>query len=172
MLIDRRSFMQATALVAVGDLLLLSSHVRAYASSISNFVPTQMAVDETSTKHVFKVDGWDRREDLSVECSGCRPQILWAPIWPAMKSSSELIRHGVLLGDDLVNQSQCWGAHRHVFTKDWLPNPYAGASSTITSKILGLVFIGSSLLECRRAIPIANHTDVSAGVKIDHIAPR
>src|SRR5271154_6419991 len=90
---------------------------------------------------------------------GCRPQILWAPIWPAMKSSSELIRHGVLLGDDLVNRSQCWGAHRHVFTKDWLPNPYAGASSTITSKILGLVFIGSSLLECRRAIPIANHTD-------------
>ncbi len=73
MLIDRRSFMQATALLAVGDLLLLSSHVRAYASPISNPVPAQMSVDGTNMKHVFKIDGWDRREDLSVECSRMSP---------------------------------------------------------------------------------------------------
>ena len=73
MLIDRRSFMQAAALVAVGDLLSSSSNVRAYASSLPASVPAQMAVGVTGTKHIFKVDGWNRREHLPVECSKTSP---------------------------------------------------------------------------------------------------
>ena len=60
MLIDRRSFMQAAALLAVGELLSLSSNVAAYASPISNPVPPKMAGGGTNTEHVFKIDGWDR----------------------------------------------------------------------------------------------------------------
>jgi hypothetical protein len=73
MLIDRRSFMQAAALVAVDDFLLPSSNVRAYASSFPASVPTQAAVGGTGTKHVFKVDGWDPREHLPVERSKTLP---------------------------------------------------------------------------------------------------
>jgi hypothetical protein len=93
-LIDRRSFMQAAALVAVGDLLSPSSNVRAYASSFPASVPTQMAVGGTGTKHVFKVDGWDPREHLPVERSKTSPS------YPAV---------GDLAGDEVfIRINQAW----------------------------------------------------------------
>ncbi len=81
MLIDRRSFMQAAALVAVGDLLSPSSNVRAYASSFAASVPTQMAVGETCTKHVFKVDGWDRLCDPVGNEVFIRVNQAWRTAW-------------------------------------------------------------------------------------------
>ena len=96
MLIDRRSFMQAAALVAVGDLLSPSWNVRGYASPISNPVPTQTALDGTSTNHVFKVDGWNPREHLPVERS-------------EMSTSYPVV--GDLAGDEVfIRINQAWRA--------------------------------------------------------------
>ena len=81
MLIDRRSFMQAAALVVVGDLLSPSSNVRAYASSLPASVPTETAVAETGTKHVFKVDGWDQLCDPVGDEVFIRVNQAWRTAW-------------------------------------------------------------------------------------------
>jgi hypothetical protein len=64
MLIGRRAFIQGAALLAVSDLIPLSWSVQAYASLRPGSLPTQMAVSGTATQLVFKVEGWDRRDDI------------------------------------------------------------------------------------------------------------
>jgi hypothetical protein len=66
MLIDRRTFMQGAALLAASGLMPLSRGVQAYASLRPGSLPTQMAVGGTGTQPVFKVEGWDRRDDIPV----------------------------------------------------------------------------------------------------------
>jgi hypothetical protein len=66
MLINRRAFMQGAALLAVSDLMPLSWGVQAYASLRPGSLPTQMAVGGTGAQLVFKVEGWDRRDDIPV----------------------------------------------------------------------------------------------------------
>jgi hypothetical protein len=73
--------MQAAGLLAVGDLLSLSSNVREYASPISNPAPPQMAVAGTKTKHVFKVDGWDRVSDSVGDEVLIRINQAWRTAW-------------------------------------------------------------------------------------------
>lgn len=81
MLIDRRTFVQGTALIAVGDLLSLSSNVRGYASAFPASVPTLMAVGATGPQHVFKVDGWDRLCDSLGDEVFIRVNQAWRTAW-------------------------------------------------------------------------------------------
>jgi hypothetical protein len=81
MLIDRRSFMQAAALLAVGELLSLSPNVAAYASPISNPVPPQMAAGGANTKDVIKIDGWDRLRDSADDEVFIRINQAWRTAW-------------------------------------------------------------------------------------------
>ena len=59
MLIDRRGFMQGAALIAVGNVLSLSSDIRSYGSPGPGFPPTESAVTGTAADIVFRVNGWD-----------------------------------------------------------------------------------------------------------------
>ena len=61
MVINRRTFMQGAALVSTGGLFLCSSDVLAHAMSTPGSLASR-AASENSAKHVFKVDGWDRRD--------------------------------------------------------------------------------------------------------------
>jgi len=66
MVIDRRTFMQGAALVSTGGLLSYSADALAFASPTPASQAPQTAA-ETDAKHVFKVDGWDRSDQLPVE---------------------------------------------------------------------------------------------------------
>lgn len=72
MMIDRRTFIQGAALVATAPtletLLSFSSTVQSHVSPLPCAPPTQMAEDGTAmTFIVFKIDGWDRCNELAMD---------------------------------------------------------------------------------------------------------
>ena len=71
MIIGRRTFIQGAALVAtapaVANLLSLSSTAQSHASPLPGWFPPQLAADGTRMNCVlFKIDGWDRCEDIAI----------------------------------------------------------------------------------------------------------
>jgi len=72
MVIDRRTFMQGAALLSTAGLLSYSADVLAFASPTPGSPASQTAA-ETDAKRVLKVDGWDRRDQYSVEHSKMSP---------------------------------------------------------------------------------------------------
>jgi hypothetical protein len=60
MLIDRRTLLRGTALLAFVDLLQLSTKVLARASQTSGPLPTKLGLDDSATRRVFKIAAWDR----------------------------------------------------------------------------------------------------------------
>jgi hypothetical protein len=60
MLIDRRTLLRGTALLAFVDLLQLSTKVLARASQTSGSLPTKLGLDDSATRRVFKIEAWDR----------------------------------------------------------------------------------------------------------------
>lgn len=73
--------MQGAVLLAVGDLLSLSSNLWAYAPPISDRAATQTTVGGTNAKHVFKVDGWDRLCDSVGDEIFIRVNQAWRTPW-------------------------------------------------------------------------------------------
>ncbi len=73
MLIDRRTLLQGAAVLAVIDLLSLSSKVLAQTSQVSGPLPTHLVLAESATQHVLKIDGWERRDNLPTEPSQPSP---------------------------------------------------------------------------------------------------
>jgi hypothetical protein len=61
MVIDRRTFIQGAAFLSTGGLLFYSAEVLACESPTLRYSASQTET-ETDAKHVFKVDGWDRRD--------------------------------------------------------------------------------------------------------------
>jgi len=60
MLIDRRTLLRSTALLAFVDLLQLSTKVLARASQTSGPLPTELGLDDSATRRVFKIEARDR----------------------------------------------------------------------------------------------------------------
>ena len=60
MLIDRRTLLRGTTLLAFVDLLQLSTKVLARASQTSGPLPTKLGLDDSATRRVFKIETWDR----------------------------------------------------------------------------------------------------------------
>jgi hypothetical protein len=72
MIIDRRTFVQGTALVATApilvNLLSVSSTARSPASLLPATFPPQSPASETDMSCLaFKIDGWDRCGDISID---------------------------------------------------------------------------------------------------------
>ena len=78
MMIDRRAFLQGAALVvtppALAALFSFSSAARSRASRLPCALPPPMAGAGTDVNAiVFKIDGWDRRDDLAMDRSSANP---------------------------------------------------------------------------------------------------
>ena len=72
MMIGRRTFIQSTALVATAPVfanrLSLSSTARSHASLLlDTFPPRSPASGTDMSCLVFKINGWDRREDVAID---------------------------------------------------------------------------------------------------------
>ena len=65
MLIDRRTLLRGTALLAFVDLLQLSTKVLARASQTSGPLPTKLGLDDSATRRVIKIEGWNRSKKLA-----------------------------------------------------------------------------------------------------------
>ncbi len=73
-MIGRRTFIQGTSFVvtapALASLLSLPSTVQSHASSLPGPLPPQLAAGGTDMNCVvFKIDGWDRCDDVSIDSS-------------------------------------------------------------------------------------------------------
>jgi len=78
MMIDRRTFIQGAALVATTPaleaLLSFSSTVQSHVSLLPCTPPPQMAGDGTAMSFiVFKIDGWDRCDELAMDRLSANP---------------------------------------------------------------------------------------------------
>jgi hypothetical protein len=88
MAVDRRSFIQGASLLAAGNLFFYSTDGLACAPSNPKLSNTQTR-DETDVGCIFKVVGWERRDQNSIESSKTLP----SNVIPAALASDEVFIH-------------------------------------------------------------------------------
>jgi hypothetical protein len=88
MAIDRRSFIQGASLLTAGPLFFYSIDALACAFPNPRLTKTQTS-DETDARCVFKVLGWEQRDQKPVD----RSKMLPSNLTPASLASDEVFIH-------------------------------------------------------------------------------
>jgi hypothetical protein len=81
MLIDRRGSMQGAALIAVSNLLPLSSDIRSYASPSPDIAPIEGGVIGTAANPIFRVNEWDSLGDSTGDEIFVSVNQAWRTAW-------------------------------------------------------------------------------------------
>ncbi|MFL9982611.1 hypothetical protein [Paraburkholderia sediminicola] len=101
MTVDRRTFIMGTTLIAtapaLAKLMALSSTVQVDASVLPDLSPQQLAADRAdANRDLFKIDGWERRDDLAIDGSTI--------------ASAEDATHDLTNDQILISINQSWRA--------------------------------------------------------------